>query len=219
MYGMKTLVVVAHDDDAILWMGGTIHRLGKWDWHVVSICNQGNVQRKHYFRTTCAKLGARADALDFLDYKNSHTVPTQNSLTDIKEKLLEIVGDIRYDYVFTHSRNPDGEYSYHANHHEVCTVVEQLASEGRLVERCGLAHFCYSPIYRLPGLDSVARQDALYYFQLNYGELAFKAELIGSHIPAIVNDLEQDLGAPCPNPEAFEGDGLSLPTPFIGKNR
>lgn len=217
---MNTLVVVAHDDDAVLWIGGTIHHLKDWNWHVISMCNQGNNVRKRYFEETCNKLGARANALDFLDYPDSNTAPRRNSVADMKESLLGVVGATVYDYVFTHSRDPNGEYGHHPNHHEVCEVVGLLVSEGQLVEnRSRLAYFCYYPIYGLSGLGTVARQDAHYYYQLTYNDLAFKVELIRSHITAIVNNLEHGLGAPCPNPEAFEGGGLSLPSPFIGRHR
>ena len=216
---MNALVVVAHDDDAVLWMGGTIHHLKHWNWHAISMCNQGNDERKRDFEETCNKLSVRADTLDFLDYQDSKAAPGRNSIAQMKESLLGVVGTMVYDYVFTHSRDPNGEYSYHANHHEVCEVVRSLVSESQLVEnRSRIAHFCYCPIYE-SGCATVAGQDADYYFQLTYSDLAFKVELIRSYTAAIVNNLERDLGAPCPNPEAFEGDGLGLPSPFIGRHR
>ena len=45
----NALVVVAHHDDAILWMGGTIQRFQDWNWHVVSICVP-NPARRTTFR-------------------------------------------------------------------------------------------------------------------------------------------------------------------------
>jgi LmbE family N-acetylglucosaminyl deacetylase len=215
---MNALVVVAHDD-AVLWVGGTIHHLKHWNWHAISMCNQGNDERKRYFEETCNKLSVRADTLDFLDYQDSNAAPKRNSIAQMKESLLSVVGAMMYDYVFTQSRDPNGEYSYHANHQEVCEVVGSLVLEGRLVQDTSrLAHFCYRPIYNEnepSGLATVATRDADYYFQLTYSDLAFKVELIRSHTAAIVNNLECALSAPCPNPEAFEGDGLSLPNPFI----
>lgn len=213
---MNALVVVAHDDDAVLWMGGAIHHLTDWNWHVVSLCNHNNSERKRYFEETCNKLGTRADALDFWDYQDGNLAPRRNPIAEMKKSLRGVVGTRTYDYVFTHSRDPHGEYDGHANHQEVCEVVGSLVLEGWLVQDTSrLAHFCYRPIYKLSGLATVARLDANYYFQLTYSDLAFKVELIRSHITAIVDNLEHGLDAPCPNPEAFEGDGLSLPNPFI----
>jgi LmbE family N-acetylglucosaminyl deacetylase len=210
---LDALVVVAHDDDALLWMGGTIHHLSRWNWHIISMCNQGDTTRRCWFKKTCDKLGARADALDFLDYQDSNT-RGGNSTEDMKRELLRIVGDKLYDYVFTH--DPTGEYGAHANHDEVRKAVTNLVSEGHLVENGSrLAHFCYSPIYEMARLATVASTDASYYFQLTYSDLAFKVELIQSHAPDIVSNLERGLGAPCPNPEAFAGDRLNLPDQFI----
>jgi hypothetical protein len=213
---MNALVVVAHDDDAVLWMGGTIYHLKDWDWHIISLCNQGDSARKDYFRETCEELGAKSEALDFYDYQQEKRAPKKNSVIEMKQSLLRILGDKRYDYVFTHSRDPNGEYGYHANHREVCEVMSSLVSAGSLVDsRSRLAYFSYYPIYGVSGLPTVARKDADYYFKLYYADLAFKVALIERHIPAIVGNLEQDLGAPCPNPEAYEGDDLKLPVPFL----
>lgn len=216
---MNALVIVAHDDDVVLWMGGTIRHLMDWNWHIISMCNQGNDVRKRYFEVACKRLNARANAFDFLDYQDSNQACRRNSIADMKKNLLQVVETAKYDYVFTHSRDPNGEYGYHANHYEVCKTVRSLVSEDQLVESGSkLAYFCYSPIYGLSGLGTVARRDAHYYLQLNYGDLAFKVELIQSHVLDIVNNLECALGAPCPNPEAFEGDKLNLPFPFIGRH-
>lgn len=215
---MNALVVVAHDDDAVLWMGGAIRRLRDWDWHIISMCNACDEVRKTYFERVCGSLGARAAALDFADYPDQSLELRPNRLDEMKASLLQATHGVVYDYIFTHSRDPNGEYSFHPNHSEVWQVVSSLVAEAKLAaSKSTLAYFCYYPIYGVPGLGTVARKDAKYYYQLSYSELAFKARLIGSHMPAIVEDLERVLGAPCPNPEAFEGDGLGLPCPFIGR--
>lgn len=212
---MKALVVVAHDDDVVLWMGGVVHHLHDWNWHLVSMCNQGNIERRGYFEETSRRLNARSSALDFGDYQEISKASSPNSVSRMKQDLLKIVEDQTYDFLFTHSRDPNGEYSPHHNHYEVCCVVRSLVSEGRLIDQANrLAYFCYSPIYPVKVLATVARQDAKYYYQLSYEDLSIKVELIRSHLKPIIDNLEQCLGAPCPNPEAFEGDNLILPLPF-----
>jgi LmbE family N-acetylglucosaminyl deacetylase len=208
---MDALVVVAHDDDALLWMGGTLLRLNDWHWHVICMCNDNNSKRKNYFKRTCHELKARGDTLDFRDYQAANSATQRNSISDMKQALMGITEGNEYDYVFTHSRDENGEYGHHANHEEVCTAITQLVSGGKLV------HFSYSPIYELAGIGTLARRDADYYMQLRYRDLIQKAKLISSHLEPIVANLERDLGAPCPNPEAFEGDELKLPPPFIGR--
>lgn len=215
---MKAVAIVAHDDDVALWMGGTIHVLNDWEWLIVSMCNDNNKVRRRYFDAVSMKLNAPAISLDFHDYQSRDPSHKCNSLQSMKQELLSVLGSNRYDYVFTHSRNQNGEYGVHANHQEVCGVVQHIVSEKQIVEKNSqIAYFCYSPIYELPGLPTVARQDATFYMQLSYSNLAFKIGLIKLHNEEIVHNLENDLGAPCPNPEAFEGDNLCLPHPFIGK--
>ena len=213
---MKGIVIVAHDDDVVLWMGGTIRSLSSWDWHLISMCNAQNEDRKGYFRSTSSKLGATCDTFDFCDYQTEEIVDKGNSITDMKHNLLNLLVNKRYDYVFTHSRDPNGEYGFHANHREVCQSVQALVSMGHLTEKpSNIAYFCYYPIYGLTGIPTVAKVDAKFYVQLSYSNLAFKLDLICSHKEDIVDNLEQNLGSPCPNPEAFEGDSLDLPAPFI----
>ena len=212
---MKALVIIAHDDDVVLWMGGTIRHLSEWHWHIVSMCNDFNKVRKNYFFDISERLGAKASAFDFRNYQNEKW----NLIQGMKDSLKSVIGETHYDYVFTHSRDPNGEYGFHANHFEVCEVVRSLVNEGFLVgDESNLAYFCYSPIYGLPGLPTVAGLKANFYVRLSYSELAFKVKLIRLHQIEIVNNLENDLGAPCPNPEAFEGDNLNLPATFIRKS-
>ena len=216
---MKAIVIVAHDDDVVLWIGGTIHLLKDWEWHIISMCNAHNNDRKNYFHNIADKLGVVANTFDFLDYQNKESSSKPNSIPDMKQKLSSLLEDKPYDYVFTHSRDKNGEYGHHANHQEVCEVVQSLVSENRIVEEFSkIAFFCYSPLYCLPGLPTIARNDAKVYIQLPYSSLAFKIDLVQSHKTEIVNNLQNDLGSPCPNPEAFEGDNLCLPEPFINRN-
>ncbi len=212
---MKVAVIVAHDDDVVLWMGGTIHLLEDWEWHIISMCNAHNEERKDYFHNTANRLGVTANVFAFLDYQNKESSSRLNCILDMKQQLSSLLKNERYDFVFTHSRDENGEYGFHANHQEVCEVVKSLVSEKQIVEDFSkIAFFCYSPLYELPGLSTVARQDAKFYMQLPYSSLAFKIGLIQLHKPEIVKNLQDDLGSPCPNPEAFEGDNLRLPAPF-----
>ena len=52
---MKAIAIVAHDDDVVLWMGGTIHLLKDWEWHIISMCNNHDSDRKTYFNSIADK--------------------------------------------------------------------------------------------------------------------------------------------------------------------
>ena len=142
---MKALAVVAHSDDHILWMGGTILRLKHWVWHILSLCKSHNNedfgQKRIVFDQSCRELGAiKYSAKDFKDYQSREDIECQQ-VPRMKEQILSF-GDGSYDLVFTHSIQNNCEYSYHANHAEVRDAVSQVLKE-RMIETEGVLHFCY----------------------------------------------------------------------------
>lgn len=219
---MKALVVVAHDDDIPLWIGGTVMRMSDWDWSGVAMCWRRYArtdEHKAHFEQSCRAHGVKPAICDFQDYQQDKQL---NKIEEMAQHLLEAAAGETYDYVFTHSRHPRCEYGFHANHVETRKCVELLVSRGHLVRSgTGLAYFSYQPIYGGGGLPTVAATPAdapaAVYLQLTYEELVRKLEWVMSfaeRFNCIRADL-QNLGYPCPNPEAFEGDALGLPSPFV----
>jgi LmbE family N-acetylglucosaminyl deacetylase len=212
---INALVVVAHHDDAILWMGGTIKRFPAWNWHVVSMCVP-RPERREYLNQTCKALQAKSTPFDFQDYQGGEAF-SRNRQENMSARLADSIGNEQFDFVFTHSRRPDGEYGWHANHSEVCAIVNGLVQRGKLASGLDkVAFFSYRPIYGYGGRATVARLDAEFYVQLSYDELLFKCQWI-KNAPDADENLTRGLGSPCPNPEAFDGDGLKLPPDFIPK--
>jgi len=203
----KALVVVAHCDDAVLWMGGTIHHLRDWEWHIFSMCNGNDDQKIQSFNKSCEMLGTKKSrAFRFQDHPNGEAF-SKNNKNEMKQKLTELM-DNAYDFVFSHGLEEWNEYSHHPNHAEVGSIASEIAKN----KSWQLIQFCYNPVYG-GGTATVAnREKANYYFQLNYEELKFKLALID----CFPNEMENLKGLcyPCPNPEAFKGNSLPVP-PFI----
>lgn len=88
-----------------------------------------------------------------------------------------------------------------------------IASEIAEERSWQLIRFCYYPIYGSGTATVAYKENADYYYQLNYEDLRFKLELIDC-FPYERESLKS-LAYPCPNPEAFEGN--SLPPPFKKK--
>lgn len=211
---MNALAVVAHHDDHLLWMGGALQRmrLSGWNWTVIALCVPDR-DRQQFYCDYCKAVGVSdARYSYFKDYQGGAPF-SQNSRDSMLATVEQTITGKSFDWVFTHSRDPQGEYGYHANHAEVEAVVTSLVHGGKVGRgRSSFAYFSYSPIYGISGRATTARLDASFYLPLRYDELLFKAGWC-SKVPDPGN-LE-NISFPCPNPEAFEGDGLQLPPPFV----
>jgi hypothetical protein len=210
----KAVAVVAHHDDHVLWMGGTIQRLtaSGWHWTLIAMCVPTH-ERLDYFHHCCSVFGATPIAMPFLDYMGGDPF-SQNKRYEMQSRLLDAINDQTFDYVFTHSRGQSGEYcARHANHVEVCELTTELTQKGKLGRSCQqLAYFSYDVIYG-SGTATCARPDADYILPLTYPELLCKCELCNC-VPDANSSL-RNIAFPCPNPEGFEGNQLDLPNPFV----
>ncbi|UCF99247.1 MAG: PIG-L family deacetylase [Spirochaetaceae bacterium] len=124
--GIRT-VVVAHPDDEILWMGGTLLMETGRRWNVVTLCRGSDVDRAPKFSTVMRHLGATGTMGDVNDG------PEQNPLSprEVREAVLELLaGNRAFDVLFTHS--PRGEYTRHRRHEEVGWAVCDLWTAGDL---------------------------------------------------------------------------------------
>jgi LmbE family N-acetylglucosaminyl deacetylase len=131
-------VVVAHPDDEILWMGGTLLMDNRCNWKVVALCRGSDPDRAPKFSAVMEHLGASGIMGDLNDG------PEQDPLTpgEVREALLELLaGDRSFDVLYTHS--PQGEYTRHRRHEEVGRAVCDLWTAGDL-ELGELRLFAYS---------------------------------------------------------------------------
>ena len=219
----NAIAVVAHYDDAVIWAGGTIKRtlsLG-WDWTIVTTC-AAEQSRRDYFVRWCESLGVRPVALLFKDHPDGGPF-SQNDREVLCDAIRGAVRSAAPDWLFTHSLDGDGEYGPHPNHTEAAEALASLAGEG-VFRVSQVAHFAYRRAYGLPELATVAGVEASHYLQLDYDELRWKAEWceaangVEMRDPALGADTWlKRLAWPCPNPEAFAGNGLKLPSPFVGR--
>ncbi len=209
----NALVVVAHYDDHFLFMGGTIERMKRkgWQWTVVSMCTP-DARRRKLFEDCCAEQGVRAVAFQFADYQGGG-VFSKNNADSMRETLLQAIGGQMFDWVFTHSRHPSGEYGGHDNHREVQSVVARLVHDGILGKGPGsLAYFSYRDIGgHVSSTASFENPNVTHYLQLTYDEVIWKCKWCKATAP--IDGSLKEIGDPCPNPEAFEGDGLRLGRP------
>jgi LmbE family N-acetylglucosaminyl deacetylase len=208
----KALAVMAHHDDHLLFMGATIRRtkqLKGWDWTILAMCLRP--QHRAFFCKSCQDLGAEDRTEAFKDYQDK-PIFSDNERDKMEKALRDQTRGTAFDWVFTHSRHPRGEYGGHPNHAEVQQVVTSLVQRGELGQ--GMNHLAYFSYQAIEGhtasTASYCESYRTHYLQLSYEELEWKLASCKS-IPD--QGSISNLGYPCPNPEAYEGDQLALGRP------
>ncbi len=217
---MKALIIVAHPDDYVLWVGGTILRFSDWEWHVLSLCNSHNDDfdlKEKLFSLVCAQLGIKKyRALKFKDYQCRELMDIEQPLNMQREMLA--FADKEYDLLFTHSIWPECEYDFHANHIEVRDSVDRLIDE-KLLTTGGIFYFCFkSGGHNQPVIADTVRAD--YKLECTNEEINKKGSLKKDFFSWAEGDLKNLAlwGNNEPQIEAFnfkKFTGVILPQDFI----
>ena len=119
-------IIVAHPDDEVLWVGGTILSNPLWKCYVVCLCRKSDNNRAPRFYKSLAALNAEGIM------GNLDDGPDQNPLDEklVEHTILELLPPRHFDLIITH--NPHGEYTKHIRHEEVSKAVIRLWNAGRV---------------------------------------------------------------------------------------
>ena len=118
------LVIIAHPDDELIWMGGLLlENKNNWDTIIISLCRREDKDRAPKFFKACQEYQAKGFMSDLED-ENLKPI----SLEEIKGRIQEFA-DGEFDYIFAHGKN--GEYG-HIRHIEIHSAVKEMLLNNKL---------------------------------------------------------------------------------------
>jgi len=119
----EILVIVAHPDDETIWMGGTLLKT-KFNKTIITLCRKDDKDRFPRYDKACKILNSKSYMSDLDD--SEHGYYKEISSQEIILRILSIIKDKKYDYLYTHGKN--GEYG-HIRHIEIHNAVNEMLKQ------------------------------------------------------------------------------------------
>jgi LmbE family N-acetylglucosaminyl deacetylase len=132
----EILVIVAHPDDETIWMGGTLLK-SKYNKTIISLCRKNDMDRFPRFDKACEKFKAQGYMSNLDDSEKGHY--KEISSEDIILRIMRIIKNKKYDYLYTHGEN--GEYG-HIRHIEIHNAINDMLKQ-KLITPTKVFFFSY----------------------------------------------------------------------------
>lgn len=119
-------VIVAHPDDEILWVGGTILSHPEYVWYIVSLCRGNDNDRAPKFFKALKMIKANGIMGDLDDEPEQKPMDA----TEVENAILDLLPVKHFDLIISHS--PNGEYTRHIRHEEIGKAVINLWQKNQI---------------------------------------------------------------------------------------
>ena len=113
-------VIVAHPDDETLWAGGTILSHPLWQFFIVCLCRENDMERASKFYKALKFFKSEGIMGDLDD--GPEQKPLENN--EVEHAILALLPPKHFDLIISH--NPNGEYTKHIRHQEISKAVISL---------------------------------------------------------------------------------------------
>lgn len=120
----EILVIVAHPDDEVIWVGGTLLQEKNSNKTIISLCRKNDKNRAPRFRKAMKLLKAKGYILDLDDAENGKHKEISDK--EIITRILRVTKNKTYDILYTHGIN--GEYG-HPRHKAIHSAVNKMLNK------------------------------------------------------------------------------------------
>lgn len=186
----RAIAIVAHPDDEMIFMGGTIMKNPQVDWTVFSLCRASDKDREPKFWRVCKRNKVKGIITDLED---EGKMSVEKSIPVIEKLLKENLHNKKFDYIFTHGAN--GDYG-HKRHIGVHRAVKKLIA-AKFLKPESVFYFNYKKTGRK---KIEAKSGSNCQLKFSKDELQTKKEIVGYMYGYAMDGI--DVGF-CTNPEAF----------------
>lgn len=152
---MRGLIIIAHPDDEIIWLGGVIMLNPKIEWTVLCLARSQDPDRGPKFIRVAEKLNFKYfhENLDDLGH-----ISFLKHCEDSKKLIKKHIASAKFDFIITHGEN--GEYG-HRDHKSIHEAVRDLAERGKLMADVFLYLHMWRPKRRIPLLIPRTKADLI----------------------------------------------------------
>ena len=190
----NAVVVVAHPDDEIIWMGGFILKYQEYKWTILTLCRASDKDRAPKFYRVAKYLNAKGIMADLDD---EDKLSLKQTLPEIKKILKVKLPKQNFDYFFTHGSN--GEYG-HPRHKGAHMVIKDMVKSGE-IKTNNLYFFNYEKKTKKEFAPPLAKDSSDFVLKLTKAEYTKKKGVMSEIYGFDPNGIDASY---CTNPEAFK---------------